>query len=248
MITGGATGIGKETALKLVTRSINVVISGRRVEVGAQAVADIAKAATGGAQVKFVQNDVCDEAAVSQMVAGIVADFGRLDYAVNNAAISNETLPIDASDTALYRDMVESNIMGVYHCMKHEVRQMLRQGGGAIVNLCSIAGLNGIPYGGMYASTKHAVVGLTKSEALNYAQRGIRINGIAPGAIRTDIIAKQLEGGDPNYNEATISAMHPMNRLGVPTEIASGIAFLLSDEASFITGHILSVDGGFQAK
>jgi NAD(P)-dependent dehydrogenase (short-subunit alcohol dehydrogenase family) len=144
--------------------------------------------------------------------------------------------------------MVDTNILGVYYCMKHEITQMLRQGKGAIVNLASIAGLNGIPWAGPYASTKHAVVGLTKSSALDHATQGVRINAVAPGAIRTDILARQLEGGDENYNEASIAAMHPMNRLGKPEEVANAICWLLSDEASFVTGHILNVDGGFQAK
>ena len=113
---------------------------------------------------------------------------------------------------------------------------MQKQGKGAIVNLASIAGLNGIPYAGPYASTKHAVVGLTKSAALDHARAGVRVNAVAPGAIKTDILAKQLEGGDPNYNEASISAMHPMNRLGRPEEIANGISFLLSDEAASSPG------------
>jgi NAD(P)-dependent dehydrogenase (short-subunit alcohol dehydrogenase family) len=135
-----------------------------------------------------------------------------------------------------------------YFLMKYEVARMQKPGKGSIVNLASIAGLNGIRYAGPYASTKHAVVGLTKSAALDHATAGVRVNAVAPGAIKTDILAKQLEGGDPNYNEASISAMHPMNRLGRPEEIANGICFLLSDEASFVTGHILNIDGGFQAK
>jgi NAD(P)-dependent dehydrogenase (short-subunit alcohol dehydrogenase family) len=182
------------------------------------------------------------------LVEGVVSEFGRLDMAVNNAGVSNETGTVVQSSSTNYRQMVETNILGVYYLMKYEVAQMQKQGKGAIVNLASIAGLNGIPYAGPYASTKHAVVGLTKSAALDHAGEGVRVNAVAPGAIRTEILAKQLEGGDPNYNEASISAMHPMNRLGRPEEIASGIAFLLSDEASFITGHILNIDGGFQAK
>jgi NAD(P)-dependent dehydrogenase (short-subunit alcohol dehydrogenase family) len=116
------------------------------------------------------------------------------------------------------------------------------------VNLASIAGLNGLPFTGPYASTKHAVVGFTKCAALDHACEGIRVNAVAPGATKTDILGRQLEGHDPHFNEASISAMHPMNRLGRPEEIANGICFLLSDEASFVTGHILNIDGGFQAK
>jgi NAD(P)-dependent dehydrogenase (short-subunit alcohol dehydrogenase family) len=182
------------------------------------------------------------------MIDGIVAEFGHLDMAVNNAGVSNETGTLVQSSSDNYRAMVETNVMGVYFSLKHELVQMTKQGGGAIVNLASIAGLNGITWAGPYSSTKHAVVGLTKSSALDHATQGIRINGVAPGAIKTDIIAAQLGGGDPNYNEASISAMHPMNRLGRPEEVANAICWLLSDEASFVTGHILNVDGGFQAK
>jgi NAD(P)-dependent dehydrogenase (short-subunit alcohol dehydrogenase family) len=248
LITGGATGIGKAVALKLAAYGTHVVISGRRRDVGDAAVADIAAVAQGGAQVRFVHNDVSDERAVKSMIEDIVTEFGRLDMAVNNAGISNETGTLVQSSSQNYRDMVETNILGVYFCMKQELAQMQKQGKGSIVNLASIAGLNGINYAGPYASTKHAVVGLTKSAALDHAAQGIRINGVAPGAIKTGIIAKQLEGSDENYNEASIAAMHPMNRLGEPEEVANAICWLLSNESSFVTGHILNVDGGFQAK
>jgi NAD(P)-dependent dehydrogenase (short-subunit alcohol dehydrogenase family) len=248
LITGGATGIGKAVALKLAARGVTVVLSGRRRNVGDAAVAEIAAVARNGAQVRFVQNDVTQEDAVKSMIEGVVAEFGRLDMAVNNAAISNETGTLLRSSSQNYRDMVATNILGVYYSMKFEIAQMVRQGHGAIVNLASIAGLNGIAYAGPYGSTKHAVVGLTKSSALDHATQGLRINAVAPGAIKTDIIAAQLSGSDENYNEASISAMHPMNRLGQPEEVANAICWLLSDEASFVTGHVLNVDGGFQAK
>lgn len=248
LITGGATGIGKAVALKLAARGVTVVLSGRRRNVGDAAVAEIAAVARNGAQVRFVQNDVTQEDAVKSMIEGVVAEFGRLDMAVNNAAISNETGTLLQSSSQNYRDMVATNVLGVYYSMKFEIAQMVRQGHGAIVNLASIAGLNGIAYAGPYGSTKHAVVGLTKSSALDHATQGLRINAVAPGAIRTDIIAAQLSGSDENYNEASISAMHPMNRLGQPEEVANAICWLLSDEASFVTGHVLNVDGGFQAK
>jgi NAD(P)-dependent dehydrogenase (short-subunit alcohol dehydrogenase family) len=248
LITGGATGIGKAVALKLVARGVTVVMTSRRRNVGEAAVKEIEAAAREGAQVRFIQNDVTDETAVKGLIDQVVAEFGRLDYAVNNAAISNETANMVQSSSDNYRDMVTTNILGVYYSMKYELTHMVQQGSGAIVNLASIAGLNGIPYAGPYASTKHAVVGLTKSSALDHATQGIRVNAVAPGAIKTDIIAAQLEGGDENYNEASISAMHPMNRLGQPEEVANAICWLLSDEASFVTGHVLNVDGGFQAK
>jgi NAD(P)-dependent dehydrogenase (short-subunit alcohol dehydrogenase family) len=243
VITGGATGIGKSTAMLLASKGIKVVISGRREAVGQKAIEEIR--AQGGDAV-FIAADVDNETQVSQIIGFAVRKYGRLDLAVNNAGISNETKTIGDSDPAKFQAMLQTNVMGVYLCMKYEIQQMLKNGGGSIVNLASIAGLNGIPYAGPYAATKHAVVGLTKSGALDYATQNIRINAVAPGAIKTDIIAGSIAQGQ--YDEATISAMHPMARMGNPEEIAHGIAWLLSDEASFVTGHILNIDGGFQAK
>ena len=243
VITGGATGIGKSTAMLLASKGIKVVISGRREAVGQKAIEEIR--AQGG-EAAFIAADVDNETQVSQMIGFAVEKYGRLDLAVNNAGISNETKTIGDSDPAKFQAMLQTNVMGVYLCMKYEIQQMLKNDGGSIVNLASIAGLNGIPYAGPYAATKHAVVGLTKSGALDYATQNIRINAVAPGAIKTDIIARSIAQGQ--YHEATISAMHPMARMGNPDEIAHGIAWLLSDEASFVTGHILNIDGGFQAK
>ena len=243
LITGGATGIGKATAKKLASKGITVVISGRRKEIGVEAVKDIEAVATGAAQVRFIQNDVSDESAVKTMIDQIVAEFGRLDMAVNNAGLYNEAATLDQSDTQKFRAMLEVNVMGVYYSMKYEIAQMLKQGGGSIVNLASVAGLNGFPWTGTYVATKHSVVGLTKSAALDHAAQGVRINAVAPGAIRTDIIADQIK-----MNEQELAASHPIGRIGEPEEIANGISWLLSDEASFVVGHVLSIDGGYQAK
>ncbi|TQS70714.1 glucose 1-dehydrogenase [Rhodobacteraceae bacterium] len=243
LITGGASGIGKATAKKLVAKGINVAISGRRVDVGNQAVVEIEAVATDGAQVRFIRNDVTDEAAMKALIEQVVGEFGRLDMAVNNAGVYNEAATIDLSDTDKFRDMIDTNVLGLYYGMKYQIAQMKRQGGGAIVNLASIAGLNGVPWTGTYVSTKHAVVGLTKSSALDHAAEGIRINAVAPGAIRTNIIAQQIDA-----DESGLAAMHPIGRIGTPDEIANGICWLLSDEASFVVGHILNIDGGFQAK
>ena len=243
VITGGATGIGKSTAMLLASRGIKVVISGRREAEGQKAIEEIR---AHGGDAAFIVADVDNETNVSQLIGFAVKKYGRLDMAVNNAGISNETKTIGDSDPAKFQAMLQTNVMGVYLCMKYEIQQMLKNGGGSIVNLASIAGLNGIPYAGPYAATKHAVVGLTKSGALDYATQNIRINAVAPGAIKTDIIAGSIVQGQ--YDEATISAMHPTARMGNPREIAHGIAWLLSDEASFVTGHILNIDGGFQAK
>ena len=243
LITGGATGIGKETAKILATQGVKIVLTGRRADVGAAAVEELRQL---GGEATFVTADVGDEADVRRMVDVAVSTYGGLDMAVNNAGIANETVPLGDSDTANFEAMLRTNVLGVYLSMKYQIRQMLEQGGGAIVNLASIAGLNGIPYAGPYAATKHAVVGLTKSGALDYATRNVRINAVAPGAIATDLIAQQITLGQ--YDEKTIAAMHPMARMGRPEEIARGIAWLLSDESSFVTGHVLNIDGGFQAK
>jgi NAD(P)-dependent dehydrogenase (short-subunit alcohol dehydrogenase family) len=243
LITGGATGIGLATAKLIASRGVNVVLSGRHDEAGAQAVAEI-KAA--GGRALFLRADVTDEKAVEALIGKIVAEHGGLHMAVNNAGISTENKTVDVSETADYRTMIEVNVLGLYYCMKYELRQMAAQGGGAIVNIASVAGLNGIPWAGTYASTKHAVVGLTKSSALDFATQGVRVNAVAPGAVKTKLIEGQIELGQ--YDEKSISAMHPMGRMGEPIEIANGVAWLLSDEASFVTGHVLNIDGGFQAK
>ena len=243
LITGGTTGIGKETALILARNGVNVVVSGRRQEAGEQLIAEIN--AQGG-EASFVFGDVNDEDSVRQLIEFTVQRYGRLDMAVNNAGIALETKRIGDSDPALFEKMLRTNVMGVFLCMKYEIGQMLENGGGSIVNLASIAGLNGMPYSGTYAATKHAVVGLTKSGALDYATDKIRINAVAPGTTNTEIIAGAIAMGQ--YDYPTVAAMQPMNRMGNPGEIAEGIAWLLSDSASFVTGHVLSIDGGFQAR
>lgn len=243
LITGGATGIGKATALKLASQGVSVVISGRRQEVGVAAVAEIAAVAQNGAKVRFIRNDIIEETSVKSMIEQIVSEFGHLDMAVNNSGTYNEAASLDTSNTQNFRDMIDVNVLGVYYGMKYEIEQMRKQSSGAIVNLASIAGLNGVPMTGTYCATKHAVVGLTKASALDHAAEGIRINAVAPGAIRTNIIADQIEAYEP-----ALAAMHPIGRIGKPEEIANAIAWLLSDEASFVVGHILNVDGGFQAK
>lgn len=246
LITGGATGIGKETAKQLATKGVTVIITGRREDEGDKAVREIRSVAGSNGSASFIRNDVTDEDAVRSLIGDIVRQYGRLDMAVNNAGISNENKTLDQSDSAAFKAMLDTNVLGLYFCMKHEIRQMHSQGGGAIVNLASIAGMNGIPWASAYAATKHAVVGLTKSSALDHAKQGIRINAVAPGAIRTDLIQGQIKLGQ--YDEKTISAMHPMDRMGNPSEIARGICWLLSEEATFVTGHVLNIDGGFQAK
>lgn len=243
IVTGGASGIGKSTAMVLARRGIAVVIGGRRESIGRKTIEEIR--AQGG-ESAFIAADVDDEAQIRQMVEFTINKYGHLDLAVNNAAIGNEAAAIADSDPARFREMLRTNILGMYLCMKYEIQEMIKTGRGSIVNLASIAGVNGIPYVAPYSATKHAVVGLTKSAALEYATQNIRINAVAPGAIKTEIVASNIAQG--TYDEAAAAAMHPMARMGTPDEVAHGIAWLLSDEASFVTGHVLNIDGGFHAK
>lgn len=243
LITGATSGFGKGCAEVLASKGIAVVLSGRRKELGDKIVEDIK--AKGG-EALFIVSDVNKEENHKALVEECVKYYGRLDYAVNNAGIATEGARIADSQTERFEEMIQTNIMGVYFGMKYQIEQMLKNGGGSIVNLASIAGLNGIAYTGTYCATKHAVVGLTKAGALDYATDNIRINAIAPGACKTEIIEKAMSQGV--YTEKDIASMHPMQRMGTAREVVNGIVWLLSDEASFITGHILNIDGGFQAK
>ncbi|MBB5773973.1 SDR family NAD(P)-dependent oxidoreductase [Nonomuraea jabiensis] len=244
VITGGATGIGKETANLLVADGVHVVLSGRREDVGKQAVMELTK---DGGSASFVVADMDSPESVTALFDSVLSEHGRLDYAVNNAGLAHETVAIADADPVKFQEMLSTNVMGLFLCLQREIKEMLASGrGGAIVNLASIAGLNGIPWSGPYAATKHAVVGLTKTAGLEYSSQGVRVNAVAPGAIKTDIIARAITLGQ--YDEETIIAMHPMGRMGRPQEIAEGIHWLLSDKASFVAGAILNIDGGFQAK
>jgi NAD(P)-dependent dehydrogenase (short-subunit alcohol dehydrogenase family) len=242
-ITGATSGIGEATAKALTSRGAKVVVSGRRETLG-QGVVDQIRSE--GGEASFIVTDVNSEESINKAVSDTVDQYGSLDIGVNNAGIALETLPLADCDGAKLHQMLQTNVMGVFWCMKYEIQQMLKQESGAIVNLASIAGLNGIPYASTYAATKHAVVGLTKSAALEYGTKNIRINAVAPGAIRTDIILHQMDFG--TYDEKMIIDMFPMKRMGNPQEIANGIVWLCSEESSYATGHILAIDGGYTAR
>jgi NAD(P)-dependent dehydrogenase (short-subunit alcohol dehydrogenase family) len=243
LVTGGTSGIGKATAKTLAAKGATVIICGRRATEGAQVVEEI-RAAGGNGQ--FVLCDVRDETAIQSMIEGIVAEHGRLDWAANCAAVSLETKLLADSDSEVFQTMIDVNLKGLYHSMKHEIRQMQRQGGGSIVNISSVAGIKGSPLFAPYAATKFGVVGMTKSAALEYAAQNIRINAVAPGGVRTELLEGLFAMGQ--FDEAAAAAMHPIKRIGEPQEIAHGIAWLLSNEASFVTGHVLSIDGGLNAQ
>lgn len=244
IITGGNGGIGKASALAFAQQGYNVVITGRNSTSGEE-VAQQAQAF--GVAAVFKQVDIRQEDEVKKLIDETVQQFGKLDAFVNNAGIPGKEngLLADCS-TENFRELLETNVLGLFYGTKYAIQAMLKTGGGSIVNLASIAGAHGIPYAAQYCASKHAVVGLTKSAAVEYATQGIRVNAIAPGAIKTDILNTAIEAGA--YDETGIAAMHPMNRMGTPEDIANGIVYLASDASPFMTGNILFVDGGFTAK
>lgn len=243
IITGGTTGIGKATAIKFSENGYNVVITSRDSKKEAALKKEFQEK---GLEVNFKVLDVRNEKNVENLIKETVEKYGKLDVMVNNSGISLGNAILAETDSEDLKKMLETNVMGVYYGMKYAIKEMLKTNGGAIVNLASIAGLNGLYATAQYCATKHAVVGLTKGAAIDYAQSGIRINAVAPGAIKTDILQNAIDAG--TYDVSGIEAIHPMNRLGKVEDIANGIFFLASEENNFITGTILNIDGGYNAR
>lgn len=240
VVTGGASGIGRETSLALGKAGVKLVIGNRNAQQGEDVVAAIKDA--GGVAV-FQQTDVTDAPQVRALVERAVQEFGSLDLAFNNAGVDGELKPLHEQSLESAIKVMDVNVNGVFYAMKYEIEQMLKQGHGAIVNTSSILGLKGTAKFGPYVASKHAVIGLTRSAALDYAQRGIRINAVAPGPIETPMLSS-ITGGDPqSFGQAV-----PMGRIGQPREITNAVLWLLSDEASFVTGHVLTADGGWGAQ
>lgn len=198
-----------------------------------------------GGEAIFIKADVAHAADVEVLIEKIVATYGRLDCAFNNAGIEIEHLPLADSDEEVFDRIMNVNVKGVWLCMKYEIRQMLKQGGGVIANTSSVAGLVGAPLQPIYAASKHAVIGLTKTAAVEYGRAGIRINAVCPGIIRTPMLDRAI-AREPR-REKSIEKAHPIGRLGEAEEIANAALWLCSDSASFVTGHSLAVDGGLVA-
>ncbi|MDY6781211.1 MAG: SDR family oxidoreductase [Cyanobacteriota bacterium] len=240
IVTGGGSGIGRATAIAFAKAGASVVIANRNVERGEEVVQFIGS--TGGKAI-FQKTDVARSSDVEALVNRTVQEFGRLDIAFNNAGIDGSHLPLAEQSETDVTNLLDVNVKGVWLCMKYQVAQMLQNGGGAIVNNSSIFGLNGYPTWSVYTATKHAVTGMTKAAALEYAQQGIRINAVAPGPIETPLLEVGT-GGDPH----SYSGFVPMGRIGQPEEVANAVVWLCSDAASFVTGHTLPVDGGVCAQ
>jgi NAD(P)-dependent dehydrogenase (short-subunit alcohol dehydrogenase family) len=241
IVTGGSFGIGRATALAFAKRGAKVVIADWMQD--QETLHQIKE--EGGAAI-FVKCDVSNGNDVRNLIAQTLQTFDGLDYAVNNAGIEGENAEAHECSEENWDKTIGINLRGVWLCMKHEIPQMIRQGKGAIVNVASIAGLIGFPGLPAYVASKHAVIGLTKTAALENAKRNIRINAVCPGVIKTAMIDR-LTGKD-KIAEKQFEDMEPIGRMGTPEEVAEAIVWLCSESSSFVTGHALTVDGGWLAK
>jgi NAD(P)-dependent dehydrogenase (short-subunit alcohol dehydrogenase family) len=239
LITGGSSGIGKATAIAFSRAGAKVVIAARTMDKGAEVAAEINN--TDG-DCLFVKTDVSSASDVENLIDQTIRRYGRIDCAVNNAAIEGQKQFLDWTE-AEWDETIDINLKGVWLCMKGEIPHMLKQGGGAIVNISSVAGLIGFPLHGPYVAAKHGVLGLTKSASMEFAKQGVRVNTVCPGVILTPMLEK---GFIDNKENATLAAnMTPMARFGRPEELAAAVLWLCSDQSTFTTGITLSVDGGW---
>jgi NAD(P)-dependent dehydrogenase (short-subunit alcohol dehydrogenase family) len=243
LVTGGGSGIGRATSLLLAKQGAKVMIADYVPE-SAERTVKLIKDAGGNAN--CIAADVSIPKQVEAMVAKTVEVYGRLDGAFNNAGIEGKMADTVEYPEEIFDRIMAINLKGVWLCMRAEIPQMLETGGGAIVNTASGAGLVGVPMLSAYNASKHGVVGLTKTAALEYAQKNIRVNCVCPGLINTPMVARMIDSG--GMNEQEFLAAEPVGRMGRPEEIGEGVVWLLSDAASFVTGHALSIDGGYVAR
>jgi NAD(P)-dependent dehydrogenase (short-subunit alcohol dehydrogenase family) len=244
LVTGAGAGIGRATALACAREGAKIVVADRVVEGGEKTVSMIKSA---GGEATFVPVNVTQAAEVEAMVAAAVSAYGRIDCAHNNAGIEGVFATTADYPEEDWDQVMAVNLKGVWLCMKYEIPQMVQQGGGAIVNTASLAGLVGAKRMPAYVASKHGVAGLTKTAALEYAKSGIRVNAVCPGIIHTSMVDRMFLNRRPDL-EDRLAAVEPMGRLGKPEEVAEAVVWLCSDAASFVTGHTMTIDGGIYAE
>ena len=242
LITGALTGIGRATAIAFAQTGARIVVSGRRDDAGRALAAELRGV---GAEAEFLRADVRSEDEVRALVDATVARFGRLDVAVNNAGTEGTPGPLTEQSAQSYAAIFDTNVLGVVLSLKHELRVMRGQGRGSIVNLSSVVGHKALPGAPLYVASKHAVEGLTKAAALEAVAFGVRVNAVAPGPVATGMLDRFTGDAD---GKAALIALVPQKRAGTPQEVAQTIMFLASEQASFVTGQILSVDGGISVQ
>jgi len=240
LVTGGSSGIGRAACLSYAQEGAKVVLSARRAEEGEET-AEMVRAT--GAEAVFVQGDVANAQDVEKMVATCVDTFGTLDIACNNAGIEGAITPFTEFTEKDFDQIMDVNVKGTWLCMQAELRQMIAQGGGSIVNIGSVAGVIGFANAGPYSASKHAMIGLTKTAAQEGAAHNIRVNIVCPGLIETGM-ADRFTGGKDSDTEAFIMSLTQMRRRGTPQEVVDAIIYLSGDQSSYITGHSMIVDGG----
>jgi NAD(P)-dependent dehydrogenase (short-subunit alcohol dehydrogenase family) len=243
IVTGGGSGIGQAAAVEFAKEGATVVIANRK-ETEGQKTVNLIKGI--GRTAIFIQTDVTKESDVKNLIEQTLNKYGRLDYAFNNAGIEQEPMPLPEQSEELFDKVMAVNVKGVWLCLKHEIPAMLKNGGGSIVNTSSFSGAIAFATIPIYVASKHAVVGLTKAIALEYAKSGIRVNAVLPGAVSDTGTLERSFGGNQEALDQ-IAAIHPMGRLATTTEIADTVIFLCSDKAAFITGQPILVDGGYTA-
>jgi NAD(P)-dependent dehydrogenase (short-subunit alcohol dehydrogenase family) len=244
LVTGGTSGIGRASAVALAKAGAKVVVSGRREAEGQETVRLIE--AVGG-EALFVKADVSNEADVINLVNKTVEKFGGLHIAFNNAGVEGKHATSVEFTAEEYQHVFDINVKGVFSSLKYQIPAILKSGGGSIINTSSVLGLIGMPNSGVYVASKHAVLGITKSAALEYGKQGIRVNAISPAVIQTEMFERFAGGADSEVGKY-MATLHPIGRIGQPDEIANTVVFLASDDSSFITGQSIAVDGGFTAQ
>jgi NAD(P)-dependent dehydrogenase (short-subunit alcohol dehydrogenase family) len=244
VVTGAGGGIGRAASLSFAAAGAKVVVSDRDEKGGEETVEQIVSQ---GQTALFVRTDVANEDSVAGMVEMALTKFGRLDGAFNNAGIAQSHKALHEISLEEWQRVIDIDLTGVFLCMKYEIEAMLKHGGGSIVNTSSILGVVGMPIAGEYTAAKHGVIGLTKAAAVDYGTRGIRVNAVLPGLIMTPIVVEALRAPAYASHFDEIKAKHLVGRPGQPEEVAAAAKWLLSDAASFATGHSMAVDGGWTA-